>query len=143
MKLKFYLVIAFFLFLTYSYATHERAGEIMYRHINGLTYEVTILTYTYSPSPADRPQLTINWGDGTSSVLERFEKTPITNIIQRNVYIGEHTYVGGGIFTLSMEDPNRNYGIVNIPNSVNIPFYIQTELVINPFLGSNNSVELL
>ncbi|MCD4729345.1 MAG: gliding motility-associated C-terminal domain-containing protein [Bacteroidales bacterium] len=143
MKLKFYLVISFFLFLTYSYATHERAGEIMYRHISGLTYEVTILTYTYSPSPADRPQLTINWGDGTSSVLERFEKTPITNIIQRNVYIGEHTYVGGGIFTLSMEDPNRNYGIVNIPNSVNIPFYIQTELVINPFLGSNNSVELL
>lgn len=143
MKLKFYLFILFFLFATYSYATHERAGEIIYRHISDLTYEVTIITYTYSPSPADRPQLTIFWGDETSSVLDRVQKIPITNIIQRNVYVGTHSYVGGGIFTLSVEDPNRNYGIANIPNSVNIPFFLQTELVINPFLGPNTSVTLL
>ncbi len=143
MKRNIYFIALCLLFSSVAFATHERAGEIMYRHIEGLTYEVTILTYTYSPSPADRPQLTINWGDETSSILERFEKIPITNIIQRNVYIGQHTYAGGGIFTLSLEDPNRNYGIVNIPNSVNIPFFIQTELVINPFLGSNSSVELL
>ncbi|MEZ5198442.1 MAG: hypothetical protein R2764_19275 [Bacteroidales bacterium] len=55
------------------------------------------------------------------------------NDIRRNVYKGQHTYVAGGIFTISVEDPNRNYGIVNIPNSVNIPFFIQSELVINPF----------
>lgn len=124
-------------------ATHERAGEIVYRHIEGLTYEVTILTYTYTPSPADRPQLTIGWGDETSSVISRVSITPITNVIQRNVYIGTHTYSAPGTFKISVEDPNRNYGIVNIPNSVNIPFYIETELVINPFLGPNNSVILL
>lgn len=124
-------------------ATHERAGEIVYRHIDGLKYEVTILTYTFTPSPADRPELTISWGDETSSVIYRIGITPITNIIQRNVYIGEHTYIAPGIFKLSVEDPNRNYGIVNIPNSVNIPFFIETELVINPFLGPNNSVVLL
>jgi len=143
MKLKIYLIITFTSLVTFCYATHERAGEIIYRHISDLTYEVTILTYTYSPSPADRPELTINWGDGTSSILGRVQKLPITNIIQRNVYVGVHSYVGGGIFTLTVEDPNRNYGIANIPNSVNIPFFIQTELVINPFLGPNNSVELL
>lgn len=143
MKLKFYLIITSTFLVTFCYATHERAGEIIYRHISDLTYEVTILTYTYSPSPADRPELTINWGDGTSSILGRVQKLPITNIIQRNVYVGVHSYVGGGIFTLTVEDPNRNYGIANIPNSVNIPFFIQTELVINPFLGPNNSVELL
>lgn len=144
MKLNFYLIISFFFLLTSGYATHERAGEILYRHLGDLTYEVTIITYTYSPSPADRPELTILWGDETSSVVSRVNPpTPITNIIQRNVYIGEHTYVGGGIFLLSVEDPNRNYGIANIPNSVNIPFFIQTELVINPFLGANNSVVLL
>jgi gliding motility-associated-like protein len=142
MKRFFYLL---FLILINSlvFATHERAGEIIYRHIDGLKYEATIITYTYSPSPADRPQLTLFWGDATSSVLNRIEKTPITNIIQRNVYKGEHSYAAPGIFKLSVEDPNRNYGIVNIPNSVNIPFYIETELIVNPFLGNNSSVILL
>lgn len=125
------------------HATHERAGEITYRHISGLTYEVKILTYTFAPSPADRPELEILWGDGTSSILDRVEKTDLANDIRRNVYIGQHSYSGASTYTLSMEDPNRNYGIINIPNSVNVPFYIQTKLVINPFLGPNDSPVLL
>jgi gliding motility-associated-like protein len=42
-----------------------------------------------------------------------------------------------------MEDANRNFGVVNVPNSVMVPMHIETELVINPFLGYNNSVQLL
>jgi gliding motility-associated-like protein len=139
-----YLVIALLTLLSnVSYATHERAGEITYRHISGLTYEVKILTYTFAPSPADRPELEILWGDGTSSILERVEKIDLANDIRRNVYIGQHTYSGASTYILSMEDPNRNYGIINIPNSVNVPFYIETKLVINPFLGPNDSPVLL
>ena len=142
MKIFFYALF-FIFFHSLAFATHERAGEIIYEHIDGLKYKATIITYTYSPSPADRPQLTLMWGDATASVLDRTEKIPITEIIQRNVYVGEHTYAAPGIFKLAIEDPNRNYGIVNIPNSVNIPFYIETELIINPFLGNNSSVVLL
>ena len=54
-----------------------------------------------------------------------------------------HTYSSPGTYTMYMEDPNRNYGVVNIPNSVNVPMYVQTILVINPFLGYNNSPTLL
>lgn len=142
-------VLYTFIFLIFgtiaAHATHERAGEIVYKHIDGLTYEVKIITYTYAPSPADRPELEIFWGDGTSSVLPRTLKLDLDPVIRRNEYVGQHTYPssGGGTFNISVEDPNRNYGIVNIPNSVNIPFFIETQLVINPFLGSNNSVELL
>lgn len=124
-------------------ATHERAGEITYRHISGLTYEIKLITYTYAPSPADRPELEIKWGDGTSTIVPRDNYTDITPFIRRNIYIGQHTYTGPATYKISLEDPNRNYGIINIPNSVNIPFYIETELVINPFLGNNNSVVLL
>lgn len=143
MKRILYTFFLQFFIVTTVFATHERAGEIVYRHIEGLTYEVKIITYTYAPSPADRPELEIYWGDGTSSVLPRTVKTDLTPVIRRNEYLGQHTYAGGGIFKISLEDPNRNYGIVNIPNSVNIPFYIETELIINPFLGVNNSVVLL
>jgi gliding motility-associated-like protein len=140
---RFIYTLSLLLIYSLAFATHERAGEIIYEHIEGLKYKATIITFTYSPSPADRPQLTLMWGDETASILNRVEKTAITNIIQRNVYVGEHTYAAPGVFKLAVEDPNRNYGIVNIPNSVNIPFYLETELVINPFLGNNNSVVLL
>jgi gliding motility-associated-like protein len=154
MKGFIYIFLVFFLINTDALATHERAGEIVYKHIEGLTYEVTIITYTYAPSLADRCELEINWGDNTSSILPRVNGDPIQgcphggvivgNDIKMNFYTGTHTYAGGGVsFTLSVEDPNRNYGIVNIPNSVNVPFYIETQLIINPFLGSNNSVVLL
>ena len=140
---RFSITILLFFLVFSALATHERAGEIVYTHVSGLTYEVKIITYTYSPSPADRPELEISWGDGTTSILPRSSLQDLTPVIRRNEYTGQHTYAGGGTFNISVEDPNRNYGIVNIPNSVNIPFFIQTQLVINPFLGSNNSVVLL
>ncbi|HNY62599.1 MAG TPA: gliding motility-associated C-terminal domain-containing protein [Bacteroidales bacterium] len=127
----------------YSWATHNRAGEISYRHLYGLTYEFTIITYTYTPSPADRPQIEILWGDGSSSIVNRTSKENLGNDISRNTYIINHTYSSMGNYRITFEDPNRNAGVINIPNSVYVPFFVDTWLVINPFLGSNNSPVLL
>lgn len=139
-------------------ATHQRAGEITYRHISGLTYEITITTYTYAPSAADRCELTINWGDGESSILPRTNgsggQTPagiycehtgenINSEIRLNIYKGVHTYSSSSTYRIWLEDPNRNLGIQNIPNSVDVPLYIESLLVINPFLGGNSSPVLL
>ncbi|MCC6690322.1 MAG: gliding motility-associated C-terminal domain-containing protein, partial [Bacteroidia bacterium] len=154
----------FFLFLLFATnicrATHNRAGEITYRWIAGTTYEITVTTYT-STAPgvtADRCELTIYFGDGDSCVAARTNgpKTgtscdpagmgvQLSSIIKVNTYVCQHTYKGPGKFILHMEDPNRNGGVYNIPNSVNVVFYIQTELIINPFLGTgiNNSPVLL
>ncbi|HRY33109.1 MAG TPA: gliding motility-associated C-terminal domain-containing protein [Bacteroidales bacterium] len=140
---KLLLVLVLLLSSGLVLATHQRAGEITYRHIGGLTYEVTILTFTFAPSPADRPKLEILWGDGTSSELPRTIKEDLPNDIRRNVYVGQHTYPGLGEYLISVEDPNRNYGILNIPNSVNIPFFIESLLVISPFFTPNNSPILL
>lgn len=143
--MRYFLLIPIILLLSFAnvYATHERAGEITYRHLGGLVYEIRLLTYTYAPSPADRPELEIKWGDGLSSILPRVEKVDLPNDLRRNVYIGQHTYNGPSTYYISVEDPNRNFGIQNIPNSVNIPFYLETQLVINPLVGPNNSVQLL
>ena len=125
------------------FATHQRAGEITYEYVSGLTYRFTILTYTYTPSAADRPQLDIVWGDGTSSTVDRVWRIQMENDITRNVYIAEHTFPSTGTFHITLEDPNRNNGIVNIPNSVNVPFFLETILTINPFIGANSSPQLL
>lgn len=142
MRKYFTLAILTMLFHT-AFATHERAGEITYRHLNGLTYEVTVTTYTYTPSPADRDSLEVKWGDGSVQMVGRVEKINYPNDISRNKYVTTHTFPASGFYTISMEDPNRNYGVINIPNSVNIPFYIETSLLISPFISGNSSPTLL
>ena len=151
MKKIILFIVAFLFFLPLAFATHNRAGEITYTWVSGLTYQITITTYTnVSPEViADRPTLDINWGDGTTGTIQRTSIAQIgdvTDYIQRNIYNGPtglHTYLGQGSYIISMEDLNRNAGIINIPNSVDVPFYIETLLVINPFLGTNNSPVLL
>ena len=142
------LFVLFGLLLSASlHATHNRAGEITYRHLGGFQYEATIITYTKSDSPADRPNLGISWGDGSVDTIPRVNGSGMGELvapsIKKNIYIGVHTYPGPSIYTISFEDPNRNGGLVNIPNSVNIPFFVSSQLIINPFLGINNSVQLL
>lgn len=125
-------------------ATHNRAGEITYQHIQGFEYEALITTYTKtSASAADRPELEIKWGDGTRDTIPRESVDLLPNDVQRNKYRGRHVYAGAGTFVISMQDPNRNQGIVNIPNSVNVIFYIESVLTISNFLGNNNSAVLL
>ncbi|MDR2978934.1 MAG: gliding motility-associated C-terminal domain-containing protein [Bacteroidales bacterium] len=136
------LTLAFSLNL---WGTHQRAGEITYSHVGGLTYEFTIITYTYTPSLADRPEIDVYWGDGSFSTISRTVRQELPNSVNitLNKYIAQHTFPSAGNFSVTFEDPNRNAGIVNIPNSVNIPFFIETIININPFLGANSSPVLL
>lgn len=141
--MRYGLLIVFTLLTSWVFATHNRAGEITYRHVSGNTYDITLITYTKDSAPADRPVLVVQWGDGTADTLARVQETQLGNDIKRNTYEGRHTYPSVGTYVISMEDPNRNQGILNIPESVSVPFYIETILNINPATGPNNSPQLL
>ena len=143
-KLLFVIVLLFCLAFT-AKATHQRAAEITYTWIGGNAYEFTLTCYTYSPSPAgiQRDSLLVQWGDGTEEYIPRVVLQDLGDDYTLNVYKQIHNFASSGTFTISMEDANRNYGVVNVPNSVMVPMHIETELVINPFLGYNNSVQLL
>jgi gliding motility-associated-like protein len=134
-------VILLILWALYAHATHNRAGEITYQQLSALTYKVTITTYTATGPgwTADRDQLEIMWGDGTSSILPRVELIDLPDFYRYNRYEGTHTFPGPGIYELVVEDPNRNLGVENIPNSVNTLFSISTTLMISADLGSNNT----
>lgn len=127
------------------WATHQRAAEITYLWKGGNTYEFTLTCYTYSPSLAgvQRDSLLMQWGDGFSDYVPRVVYQDLGDDYTLNVYRMTHNYSSAGTYVISMEDPDRNYGVVNVPNSVSVPMYIESELVINPFLGYNNSVQML
>ena len=122
------------------HATHNRAGEITYRHLYGNTYEFFVKTCTKLTAEADRPDLYIDYGDGTIDTIPRISEipNPLTDT-KENTYRGIHTYTGPGTFLIRVEDPNRNIGVINIANSVEKIFCIQTELVISPFIGQPNN----
>jgi gliding motility-associated-like protein len=124
-------------------ATHNRAGEITYRQISDLTYEITITTFTYTLSFADRPQLEVNWGDNSTSIAARQSILFLPNYYKRNIYVINHTYPGPGVYRIVVQDPNRNANVLNIPNSVNVVFSIWTTLIVNPSIGRNNTPVLL
>ena len=78
---KIHFFILFFALSFSAFATHERAGEITYRRINGYTYEISVTTYTkLSSTQADRCSIEINFGDDTSHYQvcrSNFEISPI------------------------------------------------------------------
>ncbi|MGB3227145.1 MAG: gliding motility-associated C-terminal domain-containing protein [Saprospiraceae bacterium] len=134
----------------FLFATHNRAGEINFNQISEQKILVTVTTYTKTSSvSADRDSILIEWGDGTSSNISRTNGNgfPLANNVKKNIYQSEHTYPGRGTYIISVQDPNRIDNILNIdpPNSVNIPFYIQTTVTLLnlQFQSPNNSVKLL
>lgn len=165
-ELRIYLtLILCMLFMPELLATHNRAGEITYEHVFGLTYRIRVTTYTKQSAFADRPSLKIRWGDeapGTEEEqldsLDRIvEELNVGADVKRNEYVGLHTYSGSGTFVISVEDPNRNAGVLNINNgapgtpeadktstSVMAYFAIKSVLVIRPGNdGHNNSIKFL
>jgi gliding motility-associated-like protein len=141
-------IIGFLFFLPIVlFATHNRAGEITYEQIGTRTIRATITTYTKISAQIDRDSIPVEWGDGTSENVSLAPGFPIIftngNDIQRAVYIAEHTYPGPGSYNISFEDPFRNVGINNIAKSDEVPMTLQSLVRLSPFLGENNSVELL
>lgn len=138
-------------------ATHNIAGEITYRCTGGNTYEITVTTYTNSQSPADRCELLVEFGDGQELVVPRSngstqqlcnsqfqwdgEIVPNYANTKKNEYKVTHSY-SPGTYKIEVKDPNRVTGIENIPNSVNVPFYLQTTIVVDPNIGCNNGPQL-
>lgn len=140
-----------------AYATHNRAGEIVYTTDPNVPFRVvaTITTYTKTSSvPADRDTLLICWGDGICESVSRSNGPGVppngqelANDIKLNFYTADHLYPGPGHYTISMQDRNRNAGIINVnpPNSDQIEFYLSTTVTFssNQFAALNNSPRLL
>jgi hypothetical protein len=135
-----------------SFATHLRAGEITVERLNcSRTFRITITVYTNTTGTTvifgggvldfgdgSKPHVTAqdpgtarpDLGEGVSIVVYSTQETI-------------HTYPGNGRYVISYKEANRNEGILNIANSVETTFYLETVINIDPFLGCSNSPRLL
>ncbi|MCX6258826.1 MAG: T9SS type A sorting domain-containing protein [Bacteroidia bacterium] len=140
MKTNIFLLFALIAHLT-GFADRFRAGEITYRNLDGLSYEITVTTYTDLLDSADvHDSLMVYCGDGTCEIIPRIEKIYLpTNQSVRNIYFGQHTYPGPGTYLIFTEDTFRTSGIMNIPNSGSTGFYIECQITISSVSEVNNS----
>lgn len=149
MMMRYLLLIALLCGTQTLLATHNRTGYIRYEQTGPLTVKAEIITYTRASSlPADRDRLTFNWGDNTVEELLRANDggQNLEEDFQYNIYSGTHTYASAGEYILSMTDPNRNSGILNInpPNSQQIPFHLQATIkLVDTNGGLNKSPTIL
>ncbi len=140
-----YCLICCLAFSFSLYATHQRTAEITYRHISGYTYEFTIHTfYSTGINVADRDVLVISWGNNNYDTVGRSGQYPYPDYnVKENWYVIQHTFPGPNQYIISMEDVNRNAGVINIPNSVDVAMYISTTLTISSFLTSGDNSPIL
>jgi gliding motility-associated-like protein len=148
MKLKLSLVAFFFSLLgivSESFATHIRAGEIIAERVSvqTLTYKITVVGYTDTRSSVVFGPGRINFGDGREEQLNTKSDFSLVqdlgNKIEKNTFVITHTFQGPGKYKIRFQEFNRNDLTLNMDNSVETPFYVETEIIIDPFFGVNNS----
>ena len=138
-------------------ATHIRAGEVtvVRKNCQSLTFGFYITIYVdLIGGQVLAGGGTINFGDG-SDPIENVRNDPRVEILLDEVDLGggngvgvtqfyvEHTYSSVGNYIVTYLEANRNEGILNMDNSVNTTFYVESIVRIDPFLGCNNSPVML
>ena len=142
------LCLAFGISLT-SNATHLRAGEITIARnsCNSLVFDITITVYTNLGSPIRFGDGNLDFGDGSpihkTPTLANTPRPDLGPEIGIVIYTISHVYGGPGRYIISYNEANRNGGILNMFNSVETKFYLESSINIDPFLGCDNSPRLL
>lgn len=134
-----------------GFATHLRAGEITVERVscNSLTFKITVTVFTNTINTNvlfGGEDDWLDFGDGTRMLVPETPNTLRPDLgegIATASFTVFHPYAGSQEYTISYSEPNRNEGVVNMDGSVNTRFYIETKIIIDPYLGCNNTPKLL
>ena len=128
-----------------AWATHIRAGDIRAnvdtndptgQHVN---FVLTLYCNVPGGIVPDQESVIIFFHDGTSATVQRTTNTPLPPDARIYTYNFDHRFPGSGKYKVSFIGENRNKGVLNMFNSDEQSFYIETELTINRAYGYNHS----
>jgi gliding motility-associated-like protein len=125
-----------------AYATHIRAGDLVAERISNtsLTYRFTLTIYRDVGGVEADKEVTFDFGDGSTAKVPIASRSNLpqfsTEVITYSVV---HSYSGANLYNVGVGIDNRNANTLNIANSDQTPFYIQSSFFITPFLGLNRS----
>jgi hypothetical protein len=130
-------------------ATHLRAGEITATRIDcGLEFRICIKVYV-NTNPAETDVKfgggVLSFGDGITHRPPTQNSVPVpgADFVGVVEYCFNYTYQALGSYKISYYELNRNANIENMTQSINVNFYLETQIEIDPFKGCNNTPQLL
>ncbi len=145
--LKSILCLLAFLFLDIAQvaATHLRAGQITAVRIdpNSLTYRIILTLYrdTGGVELAGNANIEIQGFAPFSIPLQN--RRIVSGDIEEGRYIGTYTFPGAGTYRIGFRESFRNGCVRNMSNPLSTDLFVETEIVVNPFLGRNSTPVLL
>ena len=125
-------------------ATHIRGGYISAERISGYKYKFTLTIFIdqTAPSGVRNPDNDL-YPDKNSSDKINSPNLPVISIPGKNTeiwrYEYEYTYRSPGVYTAFHYQQNRNENVLNMTGSVNTTFYVETKVIIDPFLDLNQT----
>jgi gliding motility-associated-like protein len=141
-----------------AWATHLQAGQITLTRLDpiSLTYRITLIVYrdkvnffgTGATAELSETATIVIYG-ASNQVIARLENVPLVNLdaSDPNVDVGRYettyTFPGQGSFKVAFSESFRNACVVNMLSPDQTDLYVETQIVINQFLGINNSPVLL
>lgn len=135
------LLFTFFLFGT-SWASHIRGGYITAKRITGYKYEFVLTIFRDKSSDVKNMQNDLH-PDATLSDVLTSQVSSIIDIPGKLteiwIYRYEYTFKSPGVYTAYHFQENRNENVLNMDNSINTNFYVETKVVIDPFLAFDQS----
>ena len=127
------LPLLIFLSFSSAYATHNKGGYITYTAISDYTYDIRVTIYTTEGNASDSISL-----NGNMIALDSMGGSGFST------YTFLATFPGAGSYLFTVEDPNRNDSVMNMPNSVNTPLYFESMIrILDPDVGINSSPNFL
>ena len=119
-------------------ATHIRGGYITAKRITGYRYQFVLTIFRDKTSVVSDLENEL-YPDVNSTTVLSSHVTSITDIPGKEteiwVYHYEYTYSSPGIYTAYHYKMFRNKSVLNMDNSDQTTFYIETKVIIDPFLA--------
>ena len=131
-------------FFNESKASHIKGGQITAEAVSGqdFTYQITFTLYTGSGSDVfGLSEIRVGVGNPIEFDPNTFKREFMTedSLLAKETFTVTYTYPGPGEYLLSYREFNRTHDIVNMRNSVNTPFYMESRLIIDPLMGRNST----
>ncbi len=124
-------------------ASHIRAGEIIATRVSGLTYKFTFIGYR-DVGGVEFGNGLFDFGDGDTfggqnegEVIPWATPVDLGNGVEKWQFSLVHTFTGPSGYLVSYNEENRNGDVQNIPGSINIAFYVETLIIIDPLISNN------
>ncbi len=136
-------ISALFLFSFGMKGSHIKGGYITYEHVSASSYQFTITLFSKKSGGINTDSLSYFLSDGFYKTIARdtaIHESDSSTL--RSIYKTAPKNLNFGYTTIWVRDQNRIGGILNMDNSTNTAFYMESTILVDPFQGPNNSVQL-